>query len=132
MKYLLDTNICIYLLNNKYEKIINRIETEGFDNLALSVITIAELEFGVSKSKHQDKNKIALMEFLLPFNILDFNQNDAFEYGKIRTFLQKKGLLIGNMDMLIASQVIANDLILVTNNIREFERIPEIKLENWV
>ncbi len=134
MSYLLDTNICIYLINNKFDYLIDRIESAGIENTVISTITIAELEFGIanSKSLYKEENRIALFEFLLPFKFLTFNQNDAYEYGIIRSDLQRKGQIIGNMDMLIASQAIANNLTLVTNNIKEFERIYDLKLENWI
>ncbi|WP_319563030.1 type II toxin-antitoxin system VapC family toxin [Marispirochaeta sp.] len=132
MKYLLDTNICIYILNNKYRSILDRIENEGIEKIALSTMTIAELALGVEKSQKKDKNKIALMEFLLPFSILDFNQNDAYSYAKIRADLEKKGNIIGNMDLLIGSQALSRGLCLVTNNEKEFERIERIEIENWI
>lgn len=131
-KYLFDTNICIYLLNKKYEKIIDRIEQEGIENIAISSITIAELEFGIEKSLQKERNRVALMGFLLPFKIISFNQNDAHEYGIIRNDLQKKGKIIGNMDLLIGSQAISRDITLVTNNVKEFERIEHIRIENWI
>jgi len=130
--YLFDTNICIYLLNKKYEKIIDRIEQEGIENIAISSITIAELEFGIEKSLQKERNRMALMGFLLPFKIISFNQNDAYEYGIIRNDLQKKGQIIGNMDLLIGSQAISMDLTLVTNNEKEFERIEHLRIENWI
>lgn len=132
MKYLFDTNIFIYILNNKYKKILDRVENEGIENICISALTIAELEFGIQKSKYKEKNRRALIEFLLPFKIIDFNQNDAFEYGKNRNLLQLKGNLIGNMDLLIASQALSRELILVTNNENEFKRLENIKLENWI
>ena len=134
MKYLLDTNICIYLINHKYEYLIDKIESIGIENTAVSTLTIAELEFGIAKSqsKFKEQNRLALLEFLLPFKFLSFDQNDAYEYGYIRNDLQSKGQVIGNMDMLIAAQAIANDLILVTNNIKEFERVENLPLENWI
>ena len=132
MNYLFDTNICIYLLNKKYRKIIDRIEQEGIENIGISSITIAELEFGIEKSLQQERNRVALMGFLLPFKIISFNQNDAYEYGIIRNDLQKKGKIIGNMDLLIGSQAISRDLTLVTNNEKEFERIEHIRIENWI
>jgi tRNA(fMet)-specific endonuclease VapC len=132
MKYLLDTNICIYILNNKYREIMNRIENAGIEEIALSTMTIAELALGVEKSKKQDENRIALMEFLLPFRILDFDQNDAYSYAIIRADLEKKGNIIGNMDLLIGSQAIRRGLCLVTNNVNEFERIEGLEIENWI
>jgi len=132
MKYLLDTNICIYILNNKYRTIMDRIENTGIEEIALSTMTIAELALGVEKSQKKEKNKIALMEFLLPFSILDFSQNDACTYAKIRADLEKRGNIIGNMDLLIGSQALSRGLCLVTNNEKEFKRIKKIEIENWI
>jgi tRNA(fMet)-specific endonuclease VapC len=134
MIYLLDTNICIYLINNKYDYLIDKIESLGIENIALSTLTIAELEFGIAKSKsnYKEENRLALLEFLIPFRFLAFEQNDAYEYGILREDLQRKGLIIGNMDMLIAAQAMANNLILVTNNVSEFQKIDDLKIENWI
>lgn len=132
MKYLLHTNICIYLLNNQYDYLINKIKSIGIDEILISTITIAELEFGIAKSQRRKTNRLALMKFLLPFKFLDFTQNDSYEYGLLKHDLQMKGAVIGTMDLLIGAQAIANDLILVTNNMKEFERIDGIKIENWV
>ena len=134
MSYLLDTNICIYLINNKYDYLIDKIESHGIESVAISTLTIAELEFGIAKSmsKYKEENRLALLEFLIPFKFLAFEQNDAYEYGILREDLQRKGSIIGNMDMLIASQALANDLTLVTNNVREFQRIDELRIENWI
>lgn len=134
MTYLFDTNICIYLINNKYEYLIDRVENIGIEEIAISTISIAELEYGIAKSKshYKEENRIALMEFLLPFKFLPFEQNDAYEYGIIRSELQAQGNVIGNMDMLIGAQALSNDLTLVTNNIKEFKRIEGIRIENWI
>lgn len=134
MKYLFDTNICIYLINNKYEYLKKKVEETGIEEIAISTITIAELEFGIAKSKspYKQENRIALMEFLLPFKFLPFEQIDAYEYALIRNDLQCSGKIIGNMDILIGAQAVANDLILVTNNVKEFQRINKIQVENWV
>lgn len=134
MEYLFDTNICIYLINNKSEYLIDRVERNGIEKIGISSITIAELEYGIAKSKstHKEENRIALLEFLLPFKFIEFNHNDAYEYGMIRQDLQSKGNIIGNMDLLIGSQAISRKLILVTNNVKEFRRIENIKIDNWI
>jgi len=134
MEYLFDTNICIYLINKKFEYLMDRVEGQGIENIGISSITIAELEYGIAKSKsmHKEENRIALFEFLLPFKFIDFNQNDAYEYGRIRQDLQSKGNIIGNMDILIGSQAVSRELILVTNNEKEFKRIENLEIENWV
>lgn len=134
MKYLFDTNICIYLINNKYEYLKNRVQDAGIEEIAISTITITELEFGIAKSDtpYKQENRIALFEFLTPFYFLPFEQMDAYEYAEIRNSLRKSGRIIGNMDMLIGSQALAKDLTLVTNNVKEFERIKGLKIENWI
>jgi len=132
MMYLLDTNICIYLINRKPENVVNHIKLLQPHQIKLSAISIAELEYGVSKSKNRDKNRSALINFASAFDIIDFNDEDAEVYGLIRANLEKKGLVIGPYDMQIAAQAISRDIILVTNNTKEFERIENIKLENWV
>ena len=131
MKYLLDTNICIYIINKQPASVIQRLVKTSIADVAISAITYSELEYGVSKSRHQTKNKIALMEFLAPFTIFDFNEMAAEKYGEIRADLESKGTTIGNMDLLIAAHVLALDLILVTNNEKEFKRIADLKIENW-
>ena len=134
MKYLFDTNICIYLINKKFEYLMDSIEKLGIDKIGISSITIAELEYGIAKSDstHKEENRIALLEFLLPFKFIDFDQNDAYEYGRIRQDLQSKGKIIGNMDILIGSQAVSRELILVTNNEKEFKRIENLEIENWI
>ena len=134
MEYLFDTNICIYLINNKFEYLIDRVEEYGIENIGISSITIAELEYGIAKSSspYKEENRVALLEFLLPFKFIDFNQNDAYEYGRIRQNLQSQGKIIGNMDILIGSQAVSRELILVTNNVKEFKRIDNLEIENWV
>lgn len=131
MKYLLDTNICIYLIKKQYPEIISRLLRVGFDKIGISTITIAELEYGVANSNHFMEAHAALLEFILPFEILDFNYGAASFYGKIRKELKDKGQPISDMDMLIASIAMANDLIVVTNNEKEFKRISGLNIENW-
>jgi tRNA(fMet)-specific endonuclease VapC len=131
VKYLLDTNICIYLIKKQYPEVISKVLKVGFDKIGISTITLAELEFGVANSSRSIEAQAALLEFILPFEILDFNYNAASFYGKIRKELKDKGQPISDMDMLIASVAMANDLIVVTNNEKEFRRISGLKIENW-
>ena len=131
MKYLLDTNICIYLIKKRYPEIISRLLKVGFDKIGISTITLAELEYGVASSNRAFEVRTALLEFILPFEILDFNYTAASFYGKIRKELKDKGQPISDMDMLIASVAMANEVILVTNNEKEFKRISGLKIENW-
>ena len=130
--YLLDTNICIYIINKKPQTVIDKIKTLKPSQIKLSSISVGELEYGVSKSINREKNRIALFDFISAFDILPFDDGDAEIYGLIRATLEKNGEVIGPYDMQIAAQAISNDLILVTNNEKEFKRIKNIKIENWV
>jgi len=130
--YLLDTNICIYIIKKKPVDVLKTLKTKSKKNIYVSSITIAELEYRVAKSQFPEKNKIALIEFLSIFNILPFDDIDAVEFGMIKTDLEKKGKIIGPMDLLIAGQAKSKKLILVTNNIKEFEIVEGLKIENWV
>lgn len=130
--YLLDTNICIYIIKKKPVDVLKTLKIKSKKDIYVSSITIAELEYGVAKSQFPEKNKIALIEFLSIFNILPFDDIDAVEFGMIKTDLEKKGKIIGPMDLLIAGQAKSKKLILVTNNIKEFERVDGLKIENWV
>ena len=132
LMYLLDTNICIYIIKKKPVDVLKTLKTKSKKDIYVSSITIAELEYGVAKSQFPEKNKIALIEFLSIFNILFFDDTDAVEFGMIKTDLEKKGKIIGPMDLLIAGQAKSKKLILVTNNIKEFERVEGLKIENWV
>ena len=132
MKYILDTNICIYIIKKKPESVIKKFEKLKASSVAISTITLSELYFGVAKSSKLDENMVALLEFISPLEVLDFTNADALIYGKIRNLLEKKGSPIGAMDLLIAAIAKCQDLILVTNNTKEFSRIPELKIENWV
>lgn len=131
MMYMLDTNICIYAIKNKPEKVLQRIKSNMQNGLCISVITLAELEHGVRKSLYPEKNEMALIQFLAILDVLPFDDLAAVEYGKLCAYLQKKGTPIGTMDMLIAAHAKTKDLVLVTNNVREFQRVPDLKIENW-
>ena len=132
MKYLLDTNICIYIIKKKPVSAIKKFEKLKSGSVAISTVTLSELYFGVAKSSKPDENMIALQEFISPLEVLDFSNVDALVYGRIRNSLEKKGSPIGAMDLLIASIAKSQDLILVTNNTKEFARISDLKIENWV
>jgi tRNA(fMet)-specific endonuclease VapC len=130
--YLLDTNICIFIIKRKPPEVLKKLKTKSLEEIFISAITVAELEYGVSKSEFPEKNKISLIEFLSIFNILPFDDNDAVEFGRIKADLSRKGRIIGPMDLLISAQAKSKNFILVTNNMKEFERITELKIENWV
>ena len=131
-EYLLDTNICIYIIKKKPEQVFNRFRELSPGAIAISSITMAEMQYGVHKSSLPKKNQKALEQFLLPLDIVDFNAMAAVEYGKIRAALEKKGKPIGSLDFLIGAHAKSLGLTLVTNNIREFSRIDDLKIENWI
>ena len=131
MRYMLDTNICIYAIKKKPEAVIRRFLEHDPDEICISSITCAELMHGVEKSQAADRNRLALTLFLSPITVLDFDQKASAEYGKLRADLEKTGTPIGPMDMLIAGHAKAEGLILVTNNAREFCRVEGLRLENW-
>lgn len=132
MKYMLDTNIIIYAKSNNPETVLRKFRKYSPGDLCISVITFAELEYGVEKSLNPVRNRMALLTFLSNIKILPFEADAALEYGLIRSSLEKKGKLIGANDMLIAAHAKAAGLTLITNNTREFERVEGLNLENWV
>lgn len=129
---MIDTNICIYLIKNKSEMLLQRIELQNIKNIGVSAISVAELEYGISKSLYPEKNRIALIEFLSSFEIIPFTDLDAEAFGNIRVYLNKRGTPIGPYDLQIAAQCISRDLILITNNVKEFKRVLNLKIEKWV
>ncbi len=131
MRYLLDTDTCIYIIKKQPAKVFNRLKKCAVGDVAVSSITVAELEYGAAKSSRPDQNHNALFAFLAPFDILPFDDLAATHYGDIRSHLEKTGKVIGSMDMLIAAHARSIPLILVTNNSREFARVPDLRLENW-
>jgi tRNA(fMet)-specific endonuclease VapC len=132
IQYLLDTNICIYIIKRKPIQVINKLQSLNISEVGISSITLSELEYGVAKSSRPDQNKVALAEFLSPVEILPYDDNAAEEYGKVRSTLESMGTPIGSLDMLIAAHSLALDCILVTNNEKEFLRVPDLHVENWV
>ena len=131
MKYLIDTNICIYIVNKRPAVVIEKFKQFELGEISISTITVSELQYGVAKSTHREINENRLQEFLSPFEILAYDQTAASVYGDIRLQLEKHGQPIGPLDLLIAAQAISQDLILITNNEKEFKRIKALKVENW-
>jgi len=132
MKYMLDTNICIYIIKRKPEHVINHLQQIPISDVGLSSITLSELEYGVEKSQHKVKNKIALAQFMTPLIIAPYDDLAARHYGEIRCYLEKKGQSIGALDLLIAAHALSLNATLVTNNEQKFNRIPKLKIENWI
>ena len=132
MKFLLDTNICIYIIRQKPVEVLNKFKAYDVGDIAISSITVAELEFEVQKSQFPEKNQQALAQFLIPLSVVTFDRPAAIVYGKIRSDLEKQGIPIGSLDILIAAHALSLQITLVTNNIKEFNRVPNLKLENWI
>ena len=128
---MLDTNICIFLKNGKPPQVLEKLKTVISRPVFISSITVAELQFGVYNSSYPEKNRVSLLEFLAPFQLLDFDDGDAEQFGVIKKDLKNKGALIGPFDLLIAAQALAKKLILVTNNTAEFKRIDGLQIEDW-
>ena len=132
MIYLLDTNTCIYFLNSSSEKIISQFKRLSPSKIILPSITVAELFYGAEKSKAKKKNWAIVENFVSTFKIVPFDEKSCEIYARIRASLEKSGVPVGPMDLLIASISLSNNSILVTNNTKEFRRIKGLKLENWV
>ncbi len=130
--YLLDTNICIYFMKNTFPDLTQKMLSLHPSDLAISSITVFELEYGASKSNWGEKTRQKLAMFLAPFTILPFTSSDAFHAGIIRAHLEKQGAIIGPYDVQLAGQAISRDLIFVTHNTGEFNRVPNLRLEDWV
>ncbi len=132
MTYMLDTNICIYVLKKKPEKVFQKLMTINPNDVCISAVTYAELIHGVEKSAMVERNRVALAMMLANIRVLDFDVNAANEYGKIRATLEKRGTPIGPLDTMIAGHAISCDCIVITNNEKEFSRVPGLKVENWI
>ena len=136
MNYLIDTNICIYLMNGRtpqlVEKVLEKSKLAAVQSIAISSITVAELQYGVANSKKKAQNQTRLNAFLLPFDILPFTESHTECYGEIRAQLTQKGNIIGPLDLLIAAHALAENRTLVTNNDKEFVRVKGLTVENWL
>jgi tRNA(fMet)-specific endonuclease VapC len=131
MKYILDTNTCIYFLNKSSENIISRMKLLSPTDIKLSSITVAELLFGAEKSSAKKKNKEIVRRFTNNFEQIPFDNPCCQHYAEIRNSLEKKGASIGPMDLLIASISLTHNMVLVTNNVKEFKRVKGLMIENW-
>ena len=131
MRYLLDSNICVYALKNRPPKVLRRLEVAGRATVAVSVITVLELRQGANKSQRPEINHAALDDLLGPITVLPFEETDALVAAQVRASLERIGRPIGDFDSLIAAHALARDLTVVTNNVDEFERVPDLRVENW-
>ncbi|MDD6292722.1 MAG: type II toxin-antitoxin system VapC family toxin [Eubacteriales bacterium] len=132
MRYMLDTNICIYLIKHKPLQVFEKLQEHNPDEICISAVTYAELVHGVEKSKAVERNRLALTILLSNIEILDFDMKAAEEYGRIRADLEKKGTPIGPLDMMIAGHAKSLGYTIVTNNVGEFKRVEGLQHENWV
>ena len=131
MKYLIDTHIGIYIMNQHPPGVISKFKKFEVGDIGVSSITVAELQYGVEKNGPPRMNQGRLDAFLAPFDIVGFDQSAANAYGRIRIQLEMRGLPIGPLDLLIAAQALAGELVLVTNNEKEFKRISGLRVQNW-
>ena len=131
MRYMLDTNICIYAIKNRPTSVLAALRANESAGIGISSVSVAELCFGAEKSGSR-RNMEALQHFLEPLEIADFDTAAAQAYGRLRHSLERNGTPIGPLDIQIASHALALGVSLVTNNIREFARVPGLRLENWV
>jgi len=131
MELILDTNICIHLIKEHPASVLERFASHTVGGIGISVITLAELEYGVSKSRRPTKNREALDQFISPLEVAPFDRSATAAYGKLRATLERKGRSIGSMDLLIASHALSLDVRLITHNVREFGRVPGLRIEDW-
>ena len=130
--YLLDTDICVYIIKKKPEQVLKKLVQQDIAHVAISSITLSELEYGAEKSPYREQEKRALAEFLAPLTVLPYAEDAAACYGEARAWLEKQGTSIGPMDLLITAHALSVKATLVTNNVREFKRVPGLKVENWL
>ena len=130
--YLLDTNICIYAMKDKYPALSKKLFQIPPSDIFISSVTVSELEYGCSKSNWGNRSRNIMNLFLSAFTILPFDEKDARIAGRVRAELVKSGTPIGPYDIQIAAQGLSRGLTVITHNTKEFERIPELKLEDWV
>ena len=131
VKYLLDTNICIYLIRQRPAAVLGRFQQQSPDDFGISSITLAELRYGADKSARTSQNHAALDAFVVPLSVIDFDAHAADIYGKVRADLERRGTPIGPLDTLIAAHALRLSTTLVTNNTSEFSRVTGLKIENW-
>ncbi len=132
MQYLLDTNICIYLIKKRPLEVLQRFRQHSPQDVVISSITLFELQYGVEKSQYRQASEDALVKFLSALDLIDFDRASAIEAANIRAQLERKGMPIGSYDLLIAGLARSRGMTLVSNNTKEFERVAGLALENWV
>ena len=131
MRVMLDTNICIYVIKRHPQEVIERFRSFAVGDIGISVITLAELQYGASKSSQPKRNHEALQQFVSPLRVADFDRRASAVYGDLRPKLERRGRPIGAMDLLIAAHALSLGVPLVTNNEKEFRRVAGLVVENW-
>jgi len=132
IQFMLDTNICIYIIRQKPIHVIEQFRQTQISDIGISSITYSELEYGIRKSTKPEQNQFALSQFLAPLEILSYDGVAAHYYGNIRAYLEKQGTPISSLDMLIAAHSLSLNCTLITNNEKEFIRVPNLKVANWI
>ncbi|WP_019572116.1 type II toxin-antitoxin system VapC family toxin [Thioalkalivibrio sp. ALMg3] len=132
MRYMLDTNICIYIMKRRPPEVHERLRHVPVGEVGLSAVVLAELRYGVCRSNQKERSEAALERFLAFTQVCDWPEEAADHYGDIRAELEHAGAPIGANDLLIAAHARATETVLVTNNGREFERVPGLQVQNWV
>lgn len=131
MKFMLDTTICIDLIRRRPRSVLDRFASQSLGDIGISTITLVELEYGVSASSRPAANREALDEFVSPLDVAPFDREATTVYGGLRAALERKGQTIGSMDLLIAAHAVRLGVRLITHDIREFERVPGLRIEDW-
>ena len=130
-KYLLDTNICSYAVKGLYDGIGRRLLLINPDDIFVSCITVSEFEYGASRKNWGERARNTMRAFMSNFDALPFTESDAIAFGCLRADFERRGLVVGILDLMIGSQAVNNDLILVTHNVKDFAGIPGINIEDW-
>ena len=131
MKFMLDTDICIYMIKENPPAVLDRLKRTSPADVCISAITLSELEYGAYKSSRPDQNRMRLAEFLAPLQVVAYDSMASTEYGQVRAALERQGNVIGPLDMLIAAHALSLHCTLVTNNEAEFSRVPRLRVQNW-
>ena len=131
MRFMLDTNVCVDLIRQRDDRVLRKMLRFRPDDLCISSVTLSELEYGAAKSADPGKNRLALARFMTPLSILPYDDAVAPVYGRIRAELERAGTPIGPLDMMIAAHALSLRLTVVTDNEREFRRVPGLIVQNW-
>lgn len=132
MIYMLDTDICIYVINKRPSRVFDRFKEHSVGEIGISSISLSELRYGADKSSNPERNHASLNEFITPLEVKEYAQEQSGAYGRMRSYLERRGEPIGSIDTLIAAHALSLGLILVTNNASEFGRVPGLALESWI